>query len=125
MEKPGFVVRPEGLHTYCPPRHKSTINRKLIGSDTVGAKNMEVILGEVESEGLAETHYHDVAEQALYLLEGRCLVEVEGESQEMKPGDMAFFAPGKRHKVVPLGGPIKIIVVYSPPLPYVAIGFRT
>jgi quercetin dioxygenase-like cupin family protein len=125
VNKHGFIVRPESLNTYCPPGHKSTVNRKLIGCDTVGAKKLEVILGEVESAGLAETHYHDVAEQAVYLLEGRCLIELEGEKQEMKPGDAAFFPPGKRHRVVPIGGPIKILVIYSPPLADVATGFKT
>ena len=125
MEKAVFVVRPEQLATYSPAAHTGTINRKLIGSEIVGAKNMEVILGEIESTGLAEAHYHDVAEQAIYLLEGKCLVEVDGESDQMRPGDMAFFAPGKRHKVIPVGGPIKVLVIYSPPLGDASTAFKT
>ncbi len=71
MEKAVFIVRPEQLSTYSPAAHVGTINRKLIGSETVEARNVEVILGEIESTGLAEAHHHDVAEQAMYLLEGK------------------------------------------------------
>lgn len=124
MEKAVFVVRPEELSTYSPVAHTGTINRRLIGSEIVGAKNVEVILGEIEATGSAEAHYHDVAEQAIYLLEGKCLVEVEGESDKMRPGDMAFFAPGKRHKVMPVGGPIRVLVIYSPPLGDATTAFR-
>ncbi|MFC2016487.1 cupin domain-containing protein [Chloroflexota bacterium] len=125
MEKPAFLVRPEQLSAYSPALHSGTINRRLIGNETVGAKNMEIVLGEIESTGLAQTHYHDVAEQAFYLLEGKCLVELEGKSDEMKPGDIAFFTPGQRHKVIPVGGPIKILVIYSPPLGDTATSFKT
>lgn len=125
MEKAAFVVRPGELSTYSPAAHAGTINRRLIGSETVGAENMEVVLGEMASTGLAEAHYHDVAEQAIYLLEGKCLVEVAGESEEMRPGDMAFFAPGKQHKVIPVGGPIKALVIYSPPLGDATTAFKT
>jgi len=125
MEKAVFIVRPEQLSTYSPAAHVGTINWKLIGSETVGARNVEVILGEIESTGLAEAHYHDVAEQALYLLEGKCLVEVEGERDEMRPGDIAFFAPGRRHKIIPVGGPIKVLVIYSPPLGNATTAFKT
>jgi quercetin dioxygenase-like cupin family protein len=86
---------------------------------------MEVVLGEVASAGLAEAHYHEVAEQAIYLLEGKCLVEVGGESREMRPGDMAFFAPGKRHRITPLGGPMRALVIYSPPLDDATTAFKT
>ena len=125
MEKAAFVVRPEDVSTYFPAAHTGTVNRRLIGSETVGAKSMEVVLGEVESTGLAEAHYHDVAEQAIYLLEGKCLVEVEGESREMRPGDVAFFAPGKRHRAIPVGGPVKVLVIYSPPLGDATSSFKT
>jgi quercetin dioxygenase-like cupin family protein len=101
------------------------MNRRLIGKETVGAGNMEVVLGEVDLDGMAGAHYHDVAEQAMYLLEGKCIVEVEGESFEMGPGDMAFFPPGVRHEAVPMGGPVKILVIYSPPLADPTTAFRT
>jgi quercetin dioxygenase-like cupin family protein len=125
MEKASFVVRPGEVSTYSPAAHRGTVNRRLISSETVGASKLEVVLGETEPGGLAEAHYHDSAEQAIYFLEGECLVEVEGESHHMKPGDMAFFPPGIRHKVVPVGGPIKALVIYSPPLADATTAFKT
>jgi quercetin dioxygenase-like cupin family protein len=125
MKGTSFVVRPGELTTYSPAAHAGTVNRRFIGGETVGAANMEVVLGEVEPGGLAETHYHDVAEQAVYLLEGECLVEVDGESHHLRPGDMAFFPPGVRHKAVPVGGPMKVLVIYAPPLGNATAAFKT
>ena len=125
MKKTDYMVRPGELPTYSPEAHAGTVNRRLISKETVGARNIEVVSGEVGLGGMAEAHYHDVAEQAMYLLEGKCQVEVEGESFEMGPGDMAFFPPGARHKAVPVGGPIKVLVIYSPPLADATIAFRT
>jgi quercetin dioxygenase-like cupin family protein len=125
MEKAVFVVRPGEVPTYSPAAHRGTVNRRLIGRENVGASNMEVVLGETEPAGLAEAHYHDSAEQAMYILEGKCLVEAAGESHPMGPGDMVFFPPGVRHKVVPVGGPIKALVIYSPPLGDATTAFKT
>jgi quercetin dioxygenase-like cupin family protein len=75
--------------------------------------------------GVAEPHYHDPEQQVLYLLEGKCLIEIEGKSQEMHRGQAAYFAPGQLHKVVPIGGPIRVIVVYAPPLPEGAGAFKS
>lgn len=125
MGKTTFLVHPEDVAIYSPPAHTGTRNRRLVGSRTVRAKKMEVVLGELESGGQAELHYHQATEQAFYLLEGKCLVEVEGESDEMRPGDVAFFAPGKRHRLVALGGPIKGLVIYAPPLENQNSAFRT
>ncbi len=124
-EKAAFVVRSGEVSAYSPAAHRGTVNRRLIGRETVGASKLEVVLGEVEPGGLAEAHYHDSAEQAVYFLEGECLVEVEGESYHLGPGDMAFFPPGTRHKAVPVGGPMKVLVIYSPPLADATTAFKT
>jgi quercetin dioxygenase-like cupin family protein len=121
MKRVSFVVRPEDVPTYAPAgAHKGTVNRRLISG-----QNLELILGEIAAGGVAEPHYHDPEEQAIYLLEGKCLIEIEGKSQEMHPGQAAYFAPGQLHKVVPIGGPIRVIVVYAPPLPEGAGAFKS
>lgn len=121
MKMASFVVRKEDVPAYEPAgAHKGTVNRRL-----VRGQNLELILGEIAAEGVAERHFHDPEEQALYLLKGKCLVEIEGKTQEMHPGQVAYFAPGELHKVVPIRGPIKVIVVYAPPLPEGAAAFKS
>lgn len=125
MAEKSFVVRPEDLPIYSPPAHIGTVNRRLIGIDTVGAQNFELILGNIAPEGEAQPHYHEQSEQSFYLLEGRCEVEVDGEVVEMKPGEAAFFAAGRKHRITPIGGPMKVLVIYAPPLEAQADAFRT
>lgn len=116
MTRKPFAVRRGDVQGYLPPKHPNTVNYKLVCKETVSALQMEVNISETEATGMAEEHYHDKSEQVYCLIEGRCMVEVDGETAELAPGDMAFFAPGKRHKITPIGGPTKAIVIFAPPV---------
>jgi quercetin dioxygenase-like cupin family protein len=111
MKRSSFVVKPADIPAYAPAgAHRGTVNRRLISG-----RNFELILGEMAAGGMAETHFHGPEEQAVYLLEGKCRVEIEGKSQEILPGEAVYFAPGQPHKLTPIGGPVKILVIYAPP----------
>lgn len=111
-----YIVRPEEVPTYSPPLHAGTVNRRLVGRDVNGSQAVEVVLGVVEPGGVAERHSHEV-EQAIYILEGRALVEVADAKQEVGPETACFFPPGAPHRVESLGpGPLKVLVIYAPPL---------
>jgi quercetin dioxygenase-like cupin family protein len=84
-------VRAADVPAYHPANHSGTVNRRLIGADTVGARNLEVVLGVIEPNEGAAPHAHPGIEQACYLLEGRAIAEVGGEKREMAPGDCCFF----------------------------------
>ena len=43
------IVRAENVQAYSPANHLETQNRRLIGPETVGAKNIEIVLGVVSS----------------------------------------------------------------------------
>lgn len=111
-----YIVTPDDVPAYSPPLHSGTVNRRLVGRDVNGSACVEVVLGVVEPGGLAERHTHEV-EQAMYVLEGRALVEVNGESRECGAGTACFFPPGVAHRVESLGpGPLRVLVIYAPPL---------
>lgn len=40
-----YLVRPSEVQPYAPANHSGTRNFRLIGPETVGAKQLEVILG--------------------------------------------------------------------------------
>ena len=86
-----FFVRAADVPTYHPANHSGTTNRRLIGPETVGAKNVEVLLGVIEKGEGATTHAHPGMEQVCYLLEGSATVELEGERREMRPGDACLL----------------------------------
>jgi len=112
----GFLVRPADVSAYHPANHTGTTNRRLIGRETVGAKNVEVLLGVIEKGAGAATHAHPGVEQVCYLLEGSATVELDGERREMQPGDACFFPADVMHKFTATSEkPAKVLVVYCPP----------
>jgi hypothetical protein len=58
-----YFVRPEDVTPYHPANHTGPVNRRLIGPDNVGASNVEVLLGIIDSGEGALTHAHPGVEQ--------------------------------------------------------------
>jgi mannose-6-phosphate isomerase-like protein (cupin superfamily) len=111
-----FFVRPEDVSAYHPANHTGTANRRLIGAENVGAKNVEVVLGVIEKGQGAMPHAHPGIEQVCYILEGRARAEVAGEVRELGPGECCFFPAGAPHKFTVAGEtPVKLLVIYAPP----------
>ena len=111
-----YLVRSVDVPSYQPANHEHTFNQRLIGPETVGARQMEVLLGTLHKGGGALPHAHPGIEQACYLLEGTAHVEVEGESFEMVPGDTCFFPADAMHIFQTTSDtPAKLLVIYSPP----------
>lgn len=101
---------------YSPANHSGTLNRRLIGRETVGARHVEVVLGVIEKNQGALPHAHPGIEQVCYLLSGSAIVEVDGERGELQPGDCCYFAPNKKHVfTVTSDTPARLLVIYSPP----------
>ncbi len=115
MKKP-FFVRAADVAPYHPANHTGTTNRRLIGPETVGAKNVEVVLGVIEKGQGAAPHAHPGMEQVCYMLEGTALAEIDGERCELQPGDACYFPAGTLHTFSATSEqPVKVLVIYSPP----------
>lgn len=111
-----YFIKPDDVAPYHPANHTGTTNRRLIGPDNVGAKNIEVLLGVIEKGKGALPHSHPGIEQVCYLLEGRAVAEVGGQSRELGPGDCCFFPANERHVFTVVSDePVKVLVAYSPP----------
>ena len=114
--KPRYLVHTADIASYQPANHHHTSNQRLISPDTVGATQMEVLLGTLHKGGGALPHAHPGIEQTCYLLEGTAHVEVAGESFDMVPGDTCFFPADAMHLFqVTSDTPVKLLVIYSPP----------
>lgn len=113
--RPKNLVRQSEVEPYAPANHTGTRNFRLIGPQTVGAKNVEVLIGEIERGKGALPHAHPEIEQVCYLLEGEAHVEVAGEKFEMKPGEACFFPAGAMHLLIVTSDRAKVLVIYSPP----------
>jgi quercetin dioxygenase-like cupin family protein len=110
-----YLVRKSDVAPYAPANHTGTRNFRLIGAQTVGAKNVEVLIGEVERGQGALPHSHPGIEQVCYLLEGAAHVEVAGEAFEMEKGDCCFFPADAPHVFTVTSERAQVMVIYSPP----------
>jgi quercetin dioxygenase-like cupin family protein len=110
-----YLVRQADVTPYSPANHTGTRNFRLIGPETVGAKQVEVLIGEVERGKGALPHAHPGIEQVCYLLEGEAHVEIGGEKFEMKPGEACFFPADTMHLLLVTSDRAKVMVIYAPP----------
>jgi len=117
--KTRYLVRPSDVAPYSPANHTGTRNFRLIGPETVGAKQVEMLIGEVERGKGALPHAHPGIEQVCYLLEGEAHVEVNdgrsSEKFEMRPGDTCFFPADAKHLFVATTPKVRVMVIYAPP----------
>jgi quercetin dioxygenase-like cupin family protein len=114
-KKSKYHIRQPDVTPYSPANHSGTKNFRLIGPETVGAKQVEVLIGELERGKGALPHAHPGIEQVCYLLEGEAHVEAGGEKFEMKPGEACFFPAETMHLFVATSERVKVMVIYAPP----------
>jgi mannose-6-phosphate isomerase-like protein (cupin superfamily) len=114
--RPRFFVRQDDASPYHPANHVGTVNRRLIGPENVGSRNIELVLGVIEKGKGALPHAHPGIEQVCYMLAGRARAEVGGETCELGPGDCCFFPADLPHVFTVVSDePVRVLVVYSPP----------
>ena len=89
--KSRYFVKAGEAEAYHPANHLGTVNRRIIGTETVGAKQLEVLHGTIEKGKGALPHAHPGIEQVCYMLEGCASAEANGDE------------------------PVKLLVIHSPP----------
>jgi quercetin dioxygenase-like cupin family protein len=111
------IAHRDALPRYSPPGHAGTVNVRLVDRSFCGA--FEMIHGTIAPGGEAERHAHESEHQVIYLLEGEAAVELGGApAVRCGPGAVIRIPPRLDHRVVNVGAaPLKLIVLYSPPLP--------
>ena len=121
MENRRYFVHESEVTPYSPANHDGTVNRRLIGPETVGARHVEVVLGTVGgvlggAGGGALAHKHPGIEQVCYMLSGRARAEIDGQVRELGPGDTCFFPADIVHVFTRISEePVRVLVIYSPP----------
>ena len=113
--KSRFHIRQADVAPYSPANHTGTKNFRMIGPETVGAKQVEMLIGELGRGKGALPHAHPGIEQVCYLLEGEAHVEVAGEKFEMKAGEACFFPADQPHLFIATSEKVRVMVIYAPP----------
>jgi quercetin dioxygenase-like cupin family protein len=110
-----YIIRAEQQEPYSPANHSGTKNYRLVGPQVNGAKNLEIVLGDIERNEGTPAHAHPDTEQAVYILEGEAIVGIDGEDHHVRNGDMIFLPAKVFHAFKALSERLKVLVIYSPP----------
>lgn len=94
------------------------VSKILISQHTVGAKQISMGTNVSEPGSGIPIHKHTNSEEAMFVIEGKGKLIVEGEEYELYPGTCIFSPLGVEHQILNTGDtPFKIVWAYAPPLP--------
>jgi mannose-6-phosphate isomerase-like protein (cupin superfamily) len=98
-----------------PPR----VSKLLLAPKYGGVENVSMGMNITEVGSMIPDHVHEESEEVLFLISGRAKIVIEGEGEWEIGPETAFYSPiGKKHRVENIGDePLRIVWVYSPPLP--------
>lgn len=76
----------------------STI-RSLLDLSNAPVKNQSLAEATLLAGWATQRHYHKLSEEFYYILQGRGLMEIDGEEREVGVGDAILIAPGAWHRL--------------------------
>ena len=77
----------------------STI-RSILDRTNAPVQKQSLAEARVPAGGRTERHYHKVAEELYFILEGAGEVELDGEHRTVGPGDAILIPSGTRHAIL-------------------------
>lgn len=117
MTERASIFHQDTLRKYAPPGHSGTVNVRLVEKDFDG--RFEVVHGTIHPGEGAHRHSHEIESQVCYVLEGQMDVELGDEpAVTCGPGSVVTIPPRVEHVITAKGDqPLRLLVIYSPPLP--------
>lgn len=76
----------------------STI-RSILDRTNAPVRNQSLAEATLPAGRATDRHHHAASEEFYFILEGRALIEIDGESREVGPGDAILIPPGSRHRI--------------------------
>ena len=73
--------------------------RELLAHRNSAIRNQSLAEARLPVVASTQEHYHPKAEEIYYITHGTARMRIEGESQDVRPGDAIAIPPGKRHKL--------------------------
>jgi mannose-6-phosphate isomerase-like protein (cupin superfamily) len=93
----------------------STI-RSLLDLSVAPVRNHSLAEATIEAGQGTTRHHHRVAEEIYYLIEGRGVMELDGETRPVTAGDAILIPPGTWHRITASAdGPLRFLCTCSPP----------
>ena len=110
------VMRIEEAFWEQPPAHFDAFSKMLVHPTNADTRYFDFRISSYQPKGYAEVHVHEVAENIYYILQGRGIVELDGEKRLVEPHMVIHIPPGVRHGIFNTGlEDLVFVVVASPP----------
>ncbi len=110
------VMRMEEAFWELPPGHVQAYSKLLVHPSNADTKYLDFRISSYQPKGYAEVHLHEVAENLYYILEGKGIVELDGERHLVEPHMVVHIPPGVRHGIFNTGlEDLVFLVVAVPP----------
>lgn len=88
--------------------------RSILDRTNAPVQNQSLAEASLPVGGVTDRHYHKLAEEFYFILEGTGDMEIDGEHREVGPGDCILIPPGAWHQITSAGG-IRFLCCCAPP----------
>jgi len=110
-----MIIRQRNESTPFITRDGSTI-RSLLDRANAPVANQSLAEATLTPGGRTAPHVHRLSEEFYYVLQGRGVMELDGEAREVGPGDAILIAPGAVHTLCNTGAvPLVFLCCCAPP----------
>ncbi|MBV9659247.1 MAG: cupin domain-containing protein [Verrucomicrobia bacterium] len=93
----------------------STI-RSILDRTNAPVQNQSLAEARVPAGAATQRHYHRLAEEFYFILEGRGQMEIDGESRSVGSGDAILIPPGAWHTIrADAAQPLRFLCCCAPP----------
>ena len=93
-----MTVLPLEKQTPFTTKDGSTI-RSILDRTNAPVQNQSLAEARVPAGRATRIHFHRIAEEFYFILEGRGTMEIDGESRAVGPGDAILIPPGAWHSI--------------------------
>jgi mannose-6-phosphate isomerase-like protein (cupin superfamily) len=77
--------------------------RELLAHRNSAIRNQSLAEARLPVGGATQEHFHPRAEEIYFITHGVGKIRIEGELQDVKPGDAIAIPPGQKHKLWNIG----------------------
>ena len=88
--------------------------RSILDRTNAPVQNQSLAEARLTAGGRTERHYHKIAEELYFILEGSGEMKLDGECRTVGPGDAILIAPGAWHTIV-AREPLRFLCCCAPP----------
>jgi diguanylate cyclase (GGDEF)-like protein len=92
----------------------STI-RSLLDRSNAPVANHSLAEASLPPGGATQRHHHRVSEEFYFLVEGEGVMEIDGETRAVGPGDTVLIPPGTRHQITAGDAGLRFLCTCAPP----------